>query len=275
MPPWAPNTAVGDFIMATAAPIKFTVSERVLYPEGKHLVQVVDYAPANGQFGPQIRWRLELLDFEREDGEPAWTSYYTSMAISGKSKLGKMFMACRLPLPMDADEAAAIDPNTLIGKQFYVTLVHEMGGDGSVYANIAKDSLLPVSKEQAKANTLALPEKPVSFPGSATAQHAAANAAGENAKAQAVGAFLAILRPLEGAMEEHGQKFTPENTGEGLKAIGKAKTAQRVKKLSDVAFDMISISQIQAAQAEALALLDSLNGPAAEEGGEVDPFASE
>lgn len=150
--------------MAAAPAVKFTINEVVLYPEGKHLFQIVDYKPATGQYGPQVVWSLELTDFEREDGKPPRINYYTSTAISLKSKLGKLFLACRIPLPQDADEAAAMNPNDLIGKQLYGTIVHKMGSDGATYSNIADDSLLSVPKTKTAPTSVSSQASPAAQP---------------------------------------------------------------------------------------------------------------
>lgn len=131
--------------MAAAAPaIRFTVADRVVYPEGTYTCQVTDYTPAEGKFGPQVRWTLELPEIEREDGRPARVSYFTSMSMSAKSKLGKLMMACGLEMPETQDEADEWSADLFLGKRCRVRLVHSMGTDGQVYCNV--DDVLPLPK---------------------------------------------------------------------------------------------------------------------------------
>jgi hypothetical protein len=247
--------------MSAAPAVKFSMNEAILYPEGKHLFQVVDYKPATGQYGPQVVWSFELIDFEREDGKPPRINYYTGTAFSLKSKLGKFYLACRIPLPQDAAEAAAMDPNAPIGKQLYGTIVHKMGSDGQTYSNIAEDSLLPVPKTKAAAPA----------PVSAQASPAAAVTAEEDQKLAAIRELLPILAALQDTLEERKERLTAENTGPGLKKLGVAMKAQGVG-LTEIDYALISLAQIGQAKAEAMVLLEKLQS-AAEDGEEIDPFA--
>lgn len=252
--------------MAAAAKpkVQFSMSENVLYPEGKHLFQVVDYTPSTGNFGPQLKWTLELLDFVREDDRPPWIFYYTGMAISQKTKLGKLLLACRIPLPRDADEAESVDPNALIGKQLFGTIIHKMGGDGMIYSNIADDSLLPAPKA---------PTKAAPAPVSSQASPAAAVTAGEDAKIAAIIDLMPTLHALEGALAGSGTKLTSENTGPGLKRLTVVKNSQKVYSFTELDFSLVSLAHIGQAKAEATVLLQKFAPAAETDEEEVDPFA--
>ncbi len=65
------------------------------------------------------------------------------------------------------------------------------------------------------------------------------------------------------ALKAKDQKLTAENTGVGLKRLLTVAKAQRTV-LPDVSFDLVSMSSIQAAREEALALIETLDGDGAD-----------
>jgi len=247
-------------------------SEFEVYEEGVYPAQVVDVELVPNKFKPgtdQFRWKCELPTIEREDGEPAYLSYFTSPTLSGKSKFGMMVLAARRPIPLAGEPG--IKPLSLIGEWFSARVINTMRDDGSVGCKI--DELLPITPKQRRQITLTMPgtepaDEEDETPAAKSNAAAAANTAGEEATAAAVAELRPTLMMLLDSLKAKKQKLSAENAGPGLLQLGKSANTQNCK-LPDLDFSLISLSTIKAAMAEAHALIKTLTD---DEGGEVDPF---
>lgn len=108
-----------------------------LAPEGPHtavLVSWIDRGLQPGKFGArrQVGLKFELPDIETDDGEPMLV-FTTVFNLSLRSKSFRE-MATAL---MQASDLGNTDVRELVGKTCRITIVHNEGSDGQVFANIA------------------------------------------------------------------------------------------------------------------------------------------
>jgi len=108
-----------------------TTVETVTIPTGEYLAQVVDITGEQGNFGPQFRWKFDILkpDDYSEKSLVGWTS--TSPSLKGK--FVKWATAC-LGRTIRAGES--IDTDELIGAKVVLTVTVKEGDDGSEFNKV-------------------------------------------------------------------------------------------------------------------------------------------
>lgn len=90
--------------------------------------------------------RKTRLVFQTRDTEPGGSrpyqlSYQSSVSLNEKANLRK-FLEQWLGRPLTGDEITQFDPEQLIGKNGFASVVHRPNTQGKVYANIA--TIMPV-----------------------------------------------------------------------------------------------------------------------------------
>ena len=144
---------------AVSQEFEASIREFELYPEGMFIAQIVDVESETGQYGPQFKFKIDLPDVEREDGQPANLFYWTGKTISSKSNLGKMLISCRRPLP---EAGSTFSVKGLIGEWIQARLVHKQNADGTLGCKISE--LLVLTPKQRKELGKYMPGIPLDEP---------------------------------------------------------------------------------------------------------------
>lgn len=107
----------------------------------------------SGQYGPKDTVRLafefptEKTTFKEENGEqPFVLSQEYTLSTHEKSNLRKVIHAL-IGAELTDQEAESFDVEDLIGKECLVTVVHNEGKNGKIYANIGNTTVLPKGME--------------------------------------------------------------------------------------------------------------------------------
>jgi len=111
--------------------MKITIVENVVMPTGDYIAQVVEIQPDEGNFGPQLRWRFEIIHPEeyQEKSILGWTS--TSPSLSGR--FVKWASACLARQIAPGEQLATED---LVGLKVVLTVIVREGDDGTEYNKI-------------------------------------------------------------------------------------------------------------------------------------------
>ena len=108
---------------------------------------VTEVESTEGQYGPQLRWKFELLDEEHEGHKlTAWCS----AVLSPKSKLNKWATAILGSIPADG----MLDVDDLVNAKVMLDVIVEPGKDGGEYNRVRE--VLPWRKQQRPA----VPQRP-------------------------------------------------------------------------------------------------------------------
>lgn len=127
--------------------IKNEGRDRVLVPEGTYgatCVSITDLGTqTHEKWGDKrkISVGFEIANETDDDGNPFIVYRKFNMAISAKSDLGKTLKSW-LNLSFEKDDEFDLDE--MLGKQGQLTIVHNEGTDGNVYANV--DSVVALMK---------------------------------------------------------------------------------------------------------------------------------
>lgn len=107
-------------------------------PTGDYPIQVVDLTDEEGTFGPQLKWKLEIVGTSEYAGKylTAWTSLTPSM----KGKLAQWAVALGIELEPGMD----FDTDMLIGKRAVAVVVVKSKDDGSEFNKV--DTIRPPKK---------------------------------------------------------------------------------------------------------------------------------
>lgn len=124
--------------------IKIEMTKYDPIPAGVYLAQIGAVDEAEGQFGPQLKIRFDLLDDEHSDR--ALTGW-TSCKLSPKSKLYTWSKAAIFG-GRDIPATWSFDSDGLLGRQVQIVVSAERGSDGETY-NKVKD-VLPLRQRAAR-----------------------------------------------------------------------------------------------------------------------------
>lgn len=121
--------------------MKLTTVENVVIPTGEYLAQVVEIVPEEGNFGPQFRWKFDVLKPEAylEKSLVGWTSTSPSL----KSKFVRWATAC---LGRQIGAGETIDTDNLVGCRIVLVVTVKEGDDGAAYNKV--DGLRAVKRAQ-------------------------------------------------------------------------------------------------------------------------------
>jgi hypothetical protein len=101
-------------------------------------VDVTDLKKVTGEYGEQEVFKLIFeIDKLRDDGKPwtVWSRRFTP-TLAEKSNLRK-FLRQWYGRDLNKKELENFDTEELVGKSAIITITHDTGGDGAIYANIA------------------------------------------------------------------------------------------------------------------------------------------
>ncbi len=130
--------------------MQLTSKPRQLPPEGTHtaiLFQIIDLGTQKTEYqgqvkiGRQLRFAWELCEELMDDGRPYAISKKYTASSHPKSNIVKDIKAWT---GKAVDNG--FDPTTLIGSACNLTISHDPGGDGTVYANVA--AIAPLKKSE-------------------------------------------------------------------------------------------------------------------------------
>jgi len=133
--------------------IKQTTAE--LLPVGEYPAVIAAIEPAEGTFGPQLKFTFELTGVHEGKMLMGWCS----QSFNGKSKLfawAKAAFARDIPLGWD------LQVDTLLNRAVILAVTKKVGQDGSEYNRI--DSVLPMRALAVKAPPPAAVEGPEYLP---------------------------------------------------------------------------------------------------------------
>lgn len=115
----------------------FEVARKWLHPEGIFPAQLVTWEETVGKYGPRVRWTFET-NVEREDGNPPQLAVWTGMSFGPKAQINQLLTSMGVTPPSTDDEAEMFNPDDLIGLRVRIQVKHELGNDGTLWANVAK-----------------------------------------------------------------------------------------------------------------------------------------
>lgn len=121
-------------------------------PTGDYPARIKGWETAEGNFGPQYKWELDLGEVEDADGNTEQRSlmYYTPQTITARNKLGKLVQAAGFELGEDMDE------DSLLNKRVIASVVRKRSDDGASYFNRIEE----LSRPKVKGNSAAKPAEP-------------------------------------------------------------------------------------------------------------------
>ena len=127
--------------------LKLQMTTYTPVPQGYYRAITADVESTEGQYGPQLKWKFELLDEEHAGHKlTAWCS----AVLSPKSKLNKWATAILGTIPADG----MLDVDDLVNCKVMLDVIVETGKDGAEY-NKVRD-VLPWKKTTRPA----IPQRP-------------------------------------------------------------------------------------------------------------------
>lgn len=112
--------------------MKLKASSGETHPEGWYPMCVKSYEQKDGNYGPQIVWRLESKEKD-EAGDRITVTHYTPCKITVKNGLGMFLNACGLEFEPGDD----IDLDDLVGGVLEC-LIEDKETASGVYSKVAK-----------------------------------------------------------------------------------------------------------------------------------------
>lgn len=123
----------------------FPYREYAPLPTGDYPARLEGLEEADGQWGPQAKWTLDLGEVEDSEGnvEARRLSYYTPQEVTPNNKLGKLALACGLEL------GEALDSSEFLGKRIMVTVVKKPGKEPGTLVNRI-EAVAPLPRRRTK-----------------------------------------------------------------------------------------------------------------------------
>jgi hypothetical protein len=106
-----------------------TKQEFEVLPTGDYLAQITDWEEDKGQYGPQFRFKFEIIKPKAQEGKnlSGWCSKKLS---KGGTRPSKLWTWCEAAFNRPISEGENVDIDTLVGRQLVLSVIVEPKSDG-------------------------------------------------------------------------------------------------------------------------------------------------
>lgn len=110
-------------------------AEFEVIPTGEYLAQITDYEEEQGNFGPQFKFRLEIVK-PKQYAEKTQL-YWTSQKLTSGQRKSKLWAFVEAAFNRMVEEGEQVDLDDVIGRQVIMVLVSDAKDDGSEFNKIS------------------------------------------------------------------------------------------------------------------------------------------
>jgi hypothetical protein len=104
-------------------------------PVGEYLAQITDYEETTGNFGPQFKFRFEIVKPKAHAGKAL--SAWCSQKLTSGSKKSKLWGWVESAFNRPIEVGEQVDLDDLVGRQVVLVVITDTKDDGSEYNTIS------------------------------------------------------------------------------------------------------------------------------------------